>query len=73
MKTKPSAARRTDHGFTLLVVMIFTGIALLILGAALNWCSTNAAMTARNNQYFNTLAATEAATEKVLSKLAADY
>ena len=37
------------------------------------WASQSARMTARNNQYYNTVAAAEAATEKVLSRFSADY
>ena len=68
---RPSNARA--RGCALLVVMMFTGISLIVLGTAMKWSNNNATLNTRNNQYFNTLAAAEAATEKVLAKLAADY
>jgi hypothetical protein len=55
------------------MVLIFSGISLIALAAMVAWSSQTARLTERNNQYFATLAAAEAATEKVLAHLAADY
>ncbi|MBI2929687.1 MAG: hypothetical protein HYY24_28840 [Verrucomicrobia bacterium] len=66
-KTEPTAA------YALALVLVFTGLSLMALAGVLDWTSTNAAMTARSNQYFSSAAAAEAATEKVLAQLALDY
>ena len=66
---------RNQHrsGYTLAAVLCFAAASFLILGAALDWCMTNAKLTDRNNQYYTTTAAAEAATEKVLATLGRDY
>ena len=61
------------EGYSLLLVIIFSSISFLMLGSALDWCLTNGRLTDRNNQYYATAAAAEAATEKVLSALTRDY
>src|ERR1051325_4444258 len=73
MRTSPCLRPTPAAGFTMVLALIFTAITLLVLAAALSWCSTNATMTARNNQYFTTSAAAEAATEKVISRISRDY
>src|SRR5688572_30727923 len=65
--------RLRDRGYTLVLVMCFTTVSFLVLGSALNWCVTNAKLNDRNNQYFTSVAAAEAATEKVLASLTRDY
>lgn len=60
-------------GYAVLFVLAFTGISLIALTGALQWAATNAHLTDRNNQYFATAAAAEAATEKVLSRVLHDY
>ncbi len=67
----PSAS--AGRGFALVTVLVFAGISLVALGGVMTWSSQSARMTARNIQYYNTLAAAEAATEKVLSRISADY
>src|SRR5262245_59024039 len=62
-----------QSGYSLLLVLAFASVSFMILGAALNWCNTNSKLNDRNNQYFSTAAAAEAATEKVLTSLARDY
>jgi hypothetical protein len=61
------------RGYVLLLVLCFATVSFLILGAALDWCMTNAKLNDRNNQYFTTVAAAEAATEKVLASLGRDF
>jgi hypothetical protein len=73
MKTSCTAHRLQPQGYALLLVITFAAISFLVLGAALDWCMTNGRLTDRNNQYFTTAAAAEAATEKVLSSIARDY
>lgn len=60
-------------GYALMMVMFFSAIGLMAVGGALQWTSTTANVTERNNQYYRTQAAAEAATEKVLSALSKDY
>jgi hypothetical protein len=67
----PAPANR--GGYALVTVLIFGAIGLTIVAGALDWCTTNTRMNQRNNQYFRTVAAAEAATEKVLSSMEYDY
>src|SRR5688572_6601260 len=73
MKLSLYLFRRRQRGYTLMLVMCFASVSFLVLGSALNWCVTNTKLNDRNNQYFTTVAAAEAATEKVLSGLTRDY
>ncbi|HVY69362.1 MAG TPA: hypothetical protein VHH73_05505 [Verrucomicrobiae bacterium] len=73
MKTNLPRPRITRRGYALLLVMVFTAISLTLLTGALRWSSNNANFIDRNNQYFNTLAAADAATEKILTQITADY
>lgn len=73
MKAKVSPYRSPHNGYTLMAVLFFAAASFLILGAALDWCMTNAKLTDRNNQYYTTTAAAEAATEKVMARLGRDY
>src|SRR5260221_293113 len=73
MKTRSHFFPRQRSGSTLAMVMVFSAVSFLILGAALSWCMTNAKLNERNNQYFTTVAASEAATEKVLASMRQDY
>lgn len=68
--------RKKSHrkkGYALLVVCAFAAVSLTILGGALSWTSSTAKVTERNNTYFNVLAAAEAATEKVVSRISRDF
>ena len=67
------ACRQDEGGYALFLVVLLGSIALATLAGALSWCTTNASLNQRNNQYFRTVAAAEAATEKVLAHMAADY
>ncbi|HVK58778.1 MAG TPA: hypothetical protein VM735_08365 [Candidatus Kapabacteria bacterium] len=73
MKTRDLNIAQKREGFALLVVLGFTAISLIALGGALSWTAHTSRTTDRNNQYFNTVAAAEAATEKVVSKLSGDF
>ncbi|MGZ8899177.1 MAG: hypothetical protein ACXW3Z_03700, partial [Limisphaerales bacterium] len=53
--------------------MIFAAISLTALAGALTWTSTSARQITRNNEYYETAAAAEAASEKVLATLLDDY
>jgi hypothetical protein len=73
MNARISPDRRPPGGYTLMAVLCFAAASFLILGAALDWCMTNSKLTDRNNQYYSTTAAAEAATEKVMASLGRDY
>jgi hypothetical protein len=60
-------------GSVLILVIIFLIISLFTVAAVLGWTRTSSRLTARHNQYYRTTAAAEAATEKVLSRIACDY
>lgn len=64
---------RRDSGYALMIVLFFAAISLMSLGSALQWCSTTARITDRNNNYFAASAAAEAATEKVLASMSRDF
>ncbi|MDX1951921.1 MAG: hypothetical protein SFY81_07030 [Verrucomicrobiota bacterium] len=71
MKIKTN--KKATGGYALLMVLVMSAVGLMALGGALDWTSTNARLTERNNEYFATVAAAEAATEKVLSSISRDY
>ena len=73
MKTKNAHALVNRQGHALLLVILFLAVSAIILAGALNWSRSNTFLNERNNQYFRSLAAAEAATEKVLTQLKADY
>ncbi|HKI71219.1 MAG TPA: hypothetical protein VKA81_02500, partial [Verrucomicrobiae bacterium] len=71
MKTKP--VRRRGDGFSLALVLVFTGVLFLLLSGVLALTTTNANQTQRYNEYYNSVAAAEAATEKVVTSMARDF
>jgi hypothetical protein len=66
-------AGRRQRGWALLVVVTLAGAALMVLAGVMNWANSNANIAARNNEYFATTYAAEAATEKVLASLSLQY
>jgi hypothetical protein len=62
-----------ERGYALMMVMFFGGIGLLALAGALGWVTTNGNLIYRNNQHFRTVAAAEAATEKILTRITRDF
>jgi hypothetical protein len=75
MKLTPAAFRagNRQRGWALLAVMSVAAVGLMVLAGVMSWASENATVAARNNEYFATSYAAEAATEKVLSSLSQDY
>ncbi len=65
---KPACA-----GSALALTMVMTGIALAILASAMTWSANSTRLTHRSIQQTRTVAAAEAATEKVLSRMTQDY
>lgn len=64
---------RNDKGFALLLVMVFTGLALLLLTGAMNYTSNTCLLNERNNQFNSGMLAAEAATEKVVTSMISDF
>ena len=73
MNTNIRAPRHRQEGYALVTVVVLGGVSLAILASTLTWTTNNANFNARHNQYLESLAAAEAATEKVLSSLSVDY
>lgn len=57
----------------MLVTLTIASLGTLILASVLTWSSSNAKLTDRNNEFFTTSYAAEAATEKVLARICRDY
>lgn len=64
---------RQARGFALVMVLTLVAISLTALAGALSWTSTNARQTVRYTDYSVTVAAAEAASEKVLTRMISDY
>jgi len=60
-------------GSALALTLIMTAIALAILASAMTWSANSTRLTHRTIQYNRSVAAAEAATEKVLSQMTRDY
>lgn len=73
MKTLLSSSRRRQHGGALAITLVMTGVALAILASTLSWSANSTRLTHRTIQYHRSVAAAEAATEKVLSRMTRDY
>src|SRR5205823_12088348 len=73
MNTTLARDRKTKEGSVLFMVLILIVIAFLMLSSALSWSSNNATTIARNSQYWQTVGAAEAATEKILTRLSRDF
>ena len=65
--------RRSAAGFSLVIVLVMTGAAFLILTGVLLWSSHSGKFSQRTSEYRGTLAAAEAATEKVLARMSRDF
>jgi len=64
-------SRRT--GSALLLTLTMSAIALLTVAGVLAYAAANARLTYRSNQYSRSVAAAEAATEKVVAQISRDY
>src|SRR2546429_785544 len=61
------------EGFSLALVLVFTGVLFLLLSGVLALTTSNGNLTQRYNEYFDSVAAAEAATEKVVASMARDF
>lgn len=73
MRTKFQFNRHSEKGYSLALVAILGAVGLAILGSALQWTSTNSKLIERNNQYFTSVFAAEAATEQVIAHINWDF
>ncbi len=73
MKSYLQFKRSTERGNALLLVMMMTVISAIALAGAMQWVSTNARLTTRNNEYYRAVATAEAATEKVVAMMSKDF
>ncbi len=73
MKITFSSQKSNQAGSALALTMVMTGIALAILAGAMAWSANSIRLTHRSIQYTRSVAAAEAATEKVVSQITRDY
>lgn len=73
MQFKISFRQSAKAGSALALTMIMTGIALAILASAMSWSANSTRLTHRSIQYNRSVAAAEAATEKVVSRMTRDF
>ncbi len=73
MKTLSKPIQRTRRGYALIIVMCSLLVMLLVFASMMYWISSNSQVTARNNQFYMSEAAAEAAIEEVLSQMNYDY
>jgi hypothetical protein len=71
MKTRLTTQKQT--GSALMLVLILSAIALATLAGVMAWAATSTRLTHRSIQYTRSVAAAEAATEKVVSQITRDF
>src|SRR5580658_10363714 len=72
MNLRPSNKRAREKGWAILAVMTLAAAALLVLASLMSWANENATVVERNNEFFATTYAAEAATEKALGAIVQD-
>ena len=73
MKTITTTQSTKQTGSALILTLIMSAIALALLAAAMSWSVSNTRLTYRSIQYNRSVAAAEAATEKVVSQISRDF
>ncbi len=73
MKTTIATQKWNQTGSALMLTLILSAIALALLAAAMSWSASNTKLTYRSIQYNQSVAAAEAATEKVVSQINRDF
>ena len=73
MKTGFPTQKPGQTGSALVLVLIMSAIALTILAGVMNWAANSNRLTHRSIQYTRSVAAAEAATEKVESQITRDF
>jgi len=64
---------RKKQAGPLILTLVFVAVSMTIYVGLLSWSSSNSKVTARNNQYFMSEAAAEAATETMLATMNRDF
>ena len=64
---------RTNGGYALIITLAFLAVALIAYASLMNWVSTNAKITKRNNLFNQSQGAAESATEIVLGTMIRDF
>jgi hypothetical protein len=72
MNLRLSTKRSREKGWALIAVMSLAATALLMVASVMSWANENSTVVARNNEYFATTYAAEAATEKALGAMVHD-
>jgi hypothetical protein len=72
MNLRPSKKRAREQGWALIAVMSLAATALIMVASVMTWANENSTVVARNNEYFSSTYAAEAATEKALCAMVAD-
>lgn len=73
MNPQFTTPRQNQTGSALMLTMIMSAIALAILAGVMTWAASSTRMTHRSIQYTRSVAAAEAATEKVVSQITHDF
>jgi hypothetical protein len=73
MKTTFATQRSNSTGSALIMTLIMSAIGLALLAAAMSWSASNTRLTYRSIQYNRSVAAAEAATEKVVCQINRDF
>ncbi len=73
MKTTSTTQKPNQTGSALILTLIMSAVALALLAAAMSWLASNTRLTYRAIQYNRSVAAAEAATEKVVSQINRDF
>jgi Tfp pilus assembly protein PilX len=73
MKTRFTTKQSSQTGSALMLVLIISAIALAILAGVMSWSASSNRLTHRSIQYTRSVAAAEAATEKVASQITRDF
>jgi hypothetical protein len=73
MKTLFTTQKPHQAGGALLLTLIMSGVALAILAGVMSWSASSTRLTYRSIQYTRSIAAAEAATEKVVSQINRDF
>jgi hypothetical protein len=73
MQTKFRPIRRAEAAYALGITLLFIGFSLILFGSMLYWTTTNAKITARNNAFYTSAYAAEAAAENALAWMDRDF
>src|SRR2546426_804755 len=64
---------RRTKAYSLLLVMFLLGVGFLVMTGVMRWSGANSTLAERHREYYTTVAAADAATEKVVSSISHDF